>query len=154
LKVLILGMGNPILSDDGIGLLIAEEIGKRVKGAEVVTTALVGVHLLDLIAGYDKVFLIDALTTVGGIKGEVVKLKDGGATSHLFSSHGVNFFELLRLGGELGYKMPELGRVYGIEIGDEIAFGEELSPELKERLPCIIEKIADDVRSHLNPPCV
>ncbi|VUT24055.1 MAG: Hydrogenase maturation protease [Candidatus Methanolliviera sp. GoM_oil] len=147
MRVLILGMGNPILSDDGVGLLIAKEVGRRIEGVEVVTTTSVGLNLLDLVVGYDKIFLIDALTTGEKIIGELVKLKGGKTTSHLFSSHGINFFELLQIGKEFGYRMPEVGEIYGIEIGGEVSFGEELSLELREKIPYIIESIVDDITS-------
>lgn len=149
--MLILGMGNPILSNDGVGLLIAEEVGRRIRlrGVEVVAVTLVGLNLLDEVVGYDVVFLIDALTTGERGFGEVVKMKRGGLTSHLLSSHGLNFYDLLQLGRDMGYKMPEVGGIYGIEIGDEVSFGEDISPELVEKVPSIVEGIVDDITSRI-----
>jgi len=60
-KTLILGLGNPILSDDGIGLVVAERLKGRVGGVDVISTPLTGLHLLDLMVGYDALFLIDAM---------------------------------------------------------------------------------------------
>jgi len=56
----------------------------------------------------------------------------------------------LQLGKEMGYKMPEVGAIYGIEIVDEAVFGERLSPELAEKLDSIIEAIREDITAILS----
>ncbi len=149
MRTLVLGLGNPILSDDGVGLAVARELHRelqgRVPGVEVLTTALVGLEILELIGGYDRVFLVDALTTQDGRPGTVRRLTLEGGTRHLFSSHGVNFFELLELGRRLGYPVPEVGGVYGVEIGDEVAFGVGLSPAVEAALPATVALVAEDL---------
>ena len=149
MKTLILGMGNPILSDDGVGLFIARKLQGRLKGVDVVTTAMVGLNILDLIIGYEKIFLIDASIAKGKRIGQLTKFEEEGGTLHLFSSHGLDFFSLLKLGKVLGCKMPQVAGIYGIEIGDAVSFSQELSPELKEKTESITEKIIEDIRSSL-----
>jgi hydrogenase maturation protease len=150
MKVLILGMGNPILSDDGVGLFIAGRLKDRLKNVDVMTTAMAGLDTLDLISGYDRIFLVDACTTKGSTPGEIVKFcHERNGFLHLFSSHGLNFFELISLGKTLGLEMPEVGGIYGVEIGDEVCFGRELSPELKTKAWSIVEKISADIESSL-----
>jgi hydrogenase maturation protease len=104
-------------------------------------------HLLDLIAGYDRLFLIDALVSQGGAVGDLKKVEAGEGCLHLFSSHGVGFFEVLELGKRLGLKMPEVVAIYGIEIGDEVAFGREYSPQLIHRIESIVQRIREDIES-------
>ena len=151
MKTLILGMGNPILSDDGVGLLAAEKLRERVPGADVASSAMIGLSLFDLIIGYDTLFIIDAMTTRDGKLGELKKIgeDDRRGTLHLFSSHGMNIFDLMELGVRCGYDMPRLSAFYGIEIGDEVAFGETLSPALNEKLPVLVEEIIDDINTVL-----
>jgi hydrogenase maturation protease len=151
MKALILGMGNPILSDDGVGLAIAEMLRYRIRGADVAFSPMIGLNLFDLIIGYDTLFIIDAMTAQGTKVGELKKIceHDRCGTLHLFSSHGLNIFELMELGLRFGFEMPRLKGVYGIEIGSEIAFGGSLSTELNERLPAIIEEITADLISSL-----
>jgi hydrogenase maturation protease len=147
MKTLILGMGNPILSDDGVGLLAAEKLLDRIPGTDVASSAMIGLSLFDLIIGYDMLFIIDAMTTRDGKLGELKKIgeDDRYGTLHLFSSHGLNIFELMELGVRCGYDVPRLLAVYGIEIGDEVAFGEALSPALNKKLCAIVEEIIDDI---------
>jgi len=149
MKTLILGLGNPILSDDGVGLIIARALERKIAGADVVTTSLAGMHLLDIMAGYDRMFLIDALTTKGSDLGGLRKLTEGDGCLHLFSSHGINFFDLVQLGKEMGLKMPHISGIYGIEIGDEVSFGEDLTPPLKEKIQSIIQEILTEITTLL-----
>jgi hydrogenase maturation protease len=148
-KFLILGMGNPILSDDGVGLSVARLLQDRIQGADVTWSPMVGLNLLDVMVGYETVFIIDAMTSPGGEKGRLAKIAecDRTGTLHLFSSHGLNIFNLFQFGTECGLKMPRLGGIYGIEIGNAVDFGEDLSPALEKLLPGITEEIIADVVS-------
>ena len=146
-RTLILGLGNPILSDDGIGLLITKNIDGKIPGADTASITLAGLELLDILAGYDHVFLIDAAVGTGGEPGELMELKDGNRALHLFTSHGVNFFDLLKMGREGGLKMPEPAAVFGIEIGNATDFGESLSPAMLSALPSLEKRITGRIRS-------
>lgn len=147
MKILILGMGNPILSDDGIGLRLAERLQKKIRGADVQMNAMVGLNLLDQIIGYDRIFIIDAMTSPGGHIGEmrVITETNGLGSFHLFSSHGINIFDLMDLGKRCGYEVPELAAVYGIEIGNDVAFGKELSLCLQRCLNSLEDTIISDM---------
>ena len=145
-SILILGLGNPILTDDGIGLILAENLEGRFPGADTASIILAGMELLDILVGYDHVFLIDAATGTGGEPGELKEISDGRGALHLFTSHGVNFFDLLNLGRDMGLKMPEPAAVFGIEIGNATDFGTALSPALKAALPSLEETITERIR--------
>ncbi|HUH64903.1 MAG TPA: hydrogenase maturation protease [Syntrophales bacterium] len=151
MKTLVLGMGNPILSDDAVGLALVEILKKRINRVDFAAGAMIGLSLFDLIVGYDTVFIIDAMTTregkIGGWKKVCTDDKCG--TLHLFSSHGLNIFELMELGVRCGLPMPRLAAVYGIEIGNDVAFAESISPELSEILPAIAHEIIGDMRTLL-----
>ena len=146
-KILILGMGNPILSDDGVGLVMAERLRKRIKNAEVAANAMIGLGLLEQIIGYDKVFIIDALTSPDGNIGElkIISENNGCGSLHLFSSHGLNIFDLMELGKRCGYAVPDLVAVYGIDIGNESAFGMRLTPTLHKRMDGLERAIVKDM---------
>jgi hydrogenase maturation protease len=136
-RILILGLGNPILSDDGIGLLLTSKLEGKFPGVDIASITLAGLELLDILVGYDHVFLIDAAIGTGGEPGELKEISDGKGALHLFTSHGVNFFEILKLGRDSGLKMPEPAVVFGIEIGNATDFGTALSPALLSALPSL-----------------
>ncbi|HPQ43022.1 MAG TPA: hydrogenase maturation protease [Syntrophales bacterium] len=151
MKTLILGMGNPILSNDGVGLSIAKMLEGKIPHADVASSTMIGLSLFDLIIGYDILFIVDAMTTHDSGIGKLKKISecDRQGTLHLFSSHGMDIFELMELGSLCGFKVPRLAAVYGIEIGDEVAFGGTLSPALTKQLPGIIESIVTDIAGAL-----
>ncbi|MGB2852819.1 MAG: hydrogenase maturation protease, partial [Dehalococcoidia bacterium] len=68
MKTLVLGLGNPILSDDAVGLRVVEELEGRVDQQEVklVETTVAGLGLLDFLTGHDRAIIIDSIQTVGG----------------------------------------------------------------------------------------
>jgi len=145
-KTVVLGLGNPVLSDDGVGLELARRLEGRLTEVTVCTTQLVGLSILELIEGYDLLFVIDAVSTRGGSVGTLARLGAQDGSLHLFSSHGLDFYDLLALGARLGMVLPRIGQVYGIEIGDRVAFGETVSPVLESRLDGLIEEIATDIQ--------
>jgi hydrogenase maturation protease len=145
-RTLILGMGNPILSDDGIGLILTERLEGKIPGADTASMTLAGLELMDILVGYDRVFLIDAAIGTGGEPGELCELKDGNRALHLFTSHGVNFFDIIKMGREAGLKMPEPAAVFGIEIGNATDFSTDLSPAMHSALPFLESEISDRIQ--------
>jgi hydrogenase maturation protease len=148
-KTLILGLGNPILSDDGVGLVVAERLKGRVEGVDVIATPLTGLHLLDLMVGYDALFLIDAMITTESTPGELKFIQPDELSLPTLCSHGFNLLEILKFGKKLGLSVPELKWVYGITIGRSPAFGEEPSPELMEKVEAMESQIAGHIREQL-----
>jgi hydrogenase maturation protease len=73
MKTLVLGLGNPVLSDDGVGIRIARRLEDRVDQREVTVmeASQAGLSILDLLAGYDRAIIVDAVQTVGGEAGQV-----------------------------------------------------------------------------------
>jgi hydrogenase maturation protease len=143
-KTLILGLGNSILSDDRIGLMVAEEVHKKLNSAEIdlkpAETA--GMDLINVVKDYDNLIVIDSIKTGKMKPGEIVEVMENkNASSRMLSSHDVSFFDMLKMGKEIGLKMPQNVKIYGIEIKDNETFSEELTVELKEKLPDIINEI-------------
>ncbi len=65
-KTLVLGMGNPILGDDGVGVRIAQEVQVALPadaGVDVSEACVGGLSLMERMVGYDTVILVDALCT-------------------------------------------------------------------------------------------
>lgn len=146
MKILILGLGNPILSDDGVGLRVAGALAGLIPEAHVVTTSLAGLNLLDLLPGYEQIYLIDACLTGEAQPGSWRKLEDGSGALHLFTSHGMDFRELIVLGRNMGLDISEAVFVYGIEIKTPVCFGEGLTPELESKVQDLVQEIAADIR--------
>jgi hydrogenase maturation protease len=148
-KTLILGLGNPILSDDGVGHCVARELEGRLdrQGVSVQETSIAGLGLLDLLAGYDRAIIIDAIQTVGGEAGQIYRLDPEAfdATRHASSAHDVNFATALELGDKLGLALPQQIVVFAIEAADTSTFSEECTPEVRRAIPICVEMVVQEL---------
>ena len=135
MKTLILGVGNPILTDDGAGIKIAQEIKEANPELEVVETSEAGIALLDFVTGYDRLIIIDSIKTEQGKSGGLYKLGLGdlNPTTGFSSSHGIDIATAFELGQKLGYKMTET-TIYAVEISDNTTFSEGCTTEIEERI--------------------
>ena len=144
MDTLILGIGNLILRDDGVGMRIARKLKEDNPELEVIETSEVGISLLDLVVDRDKLIIIDSIKTGKGEPGQLyeLRLEDLKPGMDLSTSHGIDIPAAFALGRRLGYKMPDYVRIYAIEIKDNTTFGEECTPEIAERIPSIVLQIA------------
>jgi len=72
-KTLVLGLGNTILSDDGVGIHIARRIKEKLPGIDVIEASAAGFRVVDEIIGYDKLILIDSIRTKNGQSGNLLQ---------------------------------------------------------------------------------
>ena len=146
MNTLILGIGNPILTDDGVGIKIAQKLKEENPKLEVIETSEAGLELLDLIAGYDKLIIIDSIKTGKAKPGELHKLelKDLKPAMDFSSSHGIDIATAFELGQRLGHRMPKHISIYAVVIRDNKTFGEECTQEVEERIPFIAKQIAEE----------
>jgi len=149
MKTLILGMGNPILSDDGVGLRVTEELKGRLSHPEVTVmeTSMGGLSLLDLLVNFDKAIIIDAIQTRGGKVGQVHQLEAGAfdATRHAATTHDVNFAAALELGNKLGLALPQQIVIFAIEVEDVTTFSERCTPEVERVVPVCVGKVIQEL---------
>ncbi len=145
---LVLGMGNPILSDDGVGLLVAERLMQQPlpDGVEVAQSEVAGLRLLELVRGFTRVIIIDALRS-GREPGDVLRMEaaDFSGGQRYGSAHSIGLQTVLDLGRTLQYPMPEEVIVYAIEAADVETFGEELSPAVAAAADRVVRLVTDEL---------
>ena len=148
MNTLVLGIGNPILTDDGVGIKIAQKLKEEKAKLEVIETSEAGIILLDLIVGYNKLIIIDSIKTEKGKPGDLYKLELGDLkpSKDFLSSHGIGIATAFKLGQELEYSMPKFVSIYAVNIKDNLTFGEECTEALKERIPLIAKQIIEEER--------
>ena len=151
-STLVLGMGNPILSDDGVGLLVAERLGESVlpAGVEVRVSEVAGLRLLELVRGFTRVIIIDALKSPADAArepGEIVRYeaRDFKGGHRYSSAHSIGLDTVLELGHKLGYDMPGEVIVFAIEAEDVETFGEELSPPVAVAADRVFALVREEV---------
>jgi len=182
-------MGNPIVSDDAIGIRLATEFGRRLAAARAAAPTLApaahgraeesatvggpldvpaiaggpphgpeigpvhvieecacgGLSILDMVVGYDRLIVLDAIKTRGGAPGTWYELTAGDLreTLHLRNVHDVNLATALALGRRLGLHLPADARVhiFAVEVEDVCTFAETMTPTLEAAYPELAEEI-------------
>jgi len=150
MKTLVLGLGNPILSDDGVGIRVAHEVANQLNSTQVtvVETSAAGLSLLDSIVGYDRVIIIDAIQTEKGEAGQIYRMgaEDFSSTKHLVSPHQVNLATAMELGKMLNLAMPEEITVFAIEAKDITTFSEKCTPEVEKAIPEAVRMVLAELK--------
>lgn len=152
-KILLLGLGNDILTDDAVGLLIARQLrGEFAGDTRIVVheTQEMGLALLDFITGYREVVLVDAVQTNAAPPGTLHELDaDGLKNLTGRTPHFLGVGETLALGRKLDLAMPEHVKIFAIEVADAHTLGTDLSPILQNALPGILPRIREALRALL-----
>jgi hydrogenase maturation protease len=146
ISTLVLGIGNPILSDDAVGIKIAQRLEEEKPDVTVEQTNEAAIALLDLITDYDKLIIIDSIKTREGKAGELYKLTlaDFKPNKDFTSSHGMDIATAFEVGKSLGCRMPQAVSIYAVEVKDNENFSEQCTPELTKRIPSLVAQIIDE----------
>jgi hydrogenase maturation protease len=149
MKTLVLGLGNPILSDDGVGIQVAREVANQFNSPQVTVaeTSGAGLNLLDSIVGYDKVIIIDAIQTREGHSGQIYRIgpEDFSLTKHFSSPHQINFATALELGKMLDLAMPPTITIFAVEAKDITSFSEKCTPEVEQAIPEVVKMVLQEL---------
>lgn len=145
---LVVGLGNPILGDDGVGWRVAETVKAHLNdpAVDVLCLSLGGLALMEHLAGYRRVIIVDAMTT-GAEPGSLHNLSaaemDELSVQHTASVHDLSLSAALALGCELGLALPEEIQIIGIEAKPEFNFGETLSTAVAGAVPGAASAVAE-----------
>ena len=150
-KTLLLGLGNDILTDDGIGPKLVNDLQNELskENFDFLNVCVGGLELLDHMQGYDTVFILDAIKTENGKPGDVYFLstKDFKETSHISNLHDINFLTALKLAEKLSITVPSNIHIIAVEIIEDRVFSEKFSPELEVRYMEIKKKVKEFIFS-------
>jgi hydrogenase maturation protease len=155
MKTIILGVGNPILGDDGVGIHIANEVKQRIKDPNItIDEALTGgMNLLDLILGYNKAIILDAVKTNDGEDGVIKRFPLGNfSTMHSCNPHDVSLKEAIQMAEKLGEtKIPKEIVIIGVSMKNlPCEFGETLSEKIEEAVPKAVEMTLNELKKKKN----
>lgn len=141
---LVLGLGNPILGDDGVGWRVVEDVGRLVSpdAIECDCVALGGLALMERLVGYDRAILVDAIQTDGRSIGEVRQLSLEELPSlHSDAVHDASLKAALELGRRLGAPLPGDIRIIVVEAAEVLTFGETLSAQVEAAVPGAVRMV-------------
>ena len=141
MKTLVVGLGNPILGDDGVGWKVAEEVKKLLPAdscVDVECLSLGGISLMEHLIDYSCAVLVDSFALdepLGSIL--ILKLDDlpNYSAYHTASPHDTSLQNAIAMGKALGAKLPDEVMVVGVATKRIHEFGEKLSPPVKDAVP-------------------
>jgi len=145
MKILVLGLGNPLVTDDSVGLRVAERLELLLADradVEVSQDYWGGLRLMERMVGFDRAIVIDAICT-GAPPGTIHRLTPSSIpTQRSASSHDVNLPTALALGRSAGLQLPRDEEILlvGIEADDILSFGERCTPAVEEAIAPAVEE--------------
>jgi hydrogenase maturation protease len=154
-KIIIIGLGNPILGDDGVGCRVIEKFQQGFSPPQwtisennridIDNLSVGGIGLMENLVGYDCAIIVDAIQTNSQSQGSVVSFSmndlENIPTMHSGSSHDMNFTTAIKMGREMGLKLPKEIIILGIEARPVYDFSDRLSKEVEQAIPTAEKKI-------------
>jgi hydrogenase maturation protease len=150
---LILGLGNPLRGDDGIGSRVVDELTRRrlPETVQIVDAGTAGLDLLHMMEGAEQVVIVDA-ADLGRESGQFVRFTPREAqiaqATDGFSLHNSSLSEVLALADALGRTLPEMV-VFGVQIAN-IGWGEGLSPAVEAAIPALVDAVIEEIEKGEN----
>ncbi|CAG1002843.1 hydrogenase maturation protease [Anaerolineales bacterium] len=152
-KILLIGLGNPILGDDGVGWVVSREVEERLRedraNIEVDYLSLGGLSLMEHLIGYRKAILIDSLTTGKHPQGEVITftLEDlvDLTSGHTAAPHDTSLKTALATGRQLGADLPDDRDIHVVAIESQHVYDiqEGLTPAIAASVPVAVQRVLD-----------
>jgi hydrogenase maturation protease len=148
-STVIIGLGNPVLADDSVGLRIATELGRRLAGRSGYTTVELysgGMWLMEAMAGHTRAIVIDAIVS-GGAAGAIYRLglEDLPRTRTAHSTHDSSLPVALELGRAAGLQLPRHVQIWAVEAADVGTFSERMTADVERAVPRVVKRILRDL---------
>ncbi len=154
MKTLILGLGNPYLTDDGVGVLVAEEVRLRLPEdapIDIAEVSVGGLTLMETMIGYDRVILVDAYQRLyDRCPGKVHRmsledLKSISPTQHSASPHDASLVTALETGQRMGLHLPRDITIFAIEVENVMEFSNQPTPSVAAVIPEVTAAVLAEV---------
>jgi hydrogenase maturation protease len=156
MKTLVVGLGNPILTDDGVGVKVAEAVQVALppnSRVDVTEVSVGGLRLMETMLGYDRVILIDALIQGSDNKPGTIHrmslddLRSISPTQHSASAHDTTLVTALEMGQWMGLYLPEEIIIYAVEVENVLVFGEQPTPAVAKAIPRVTAAVLAELNS-------
>jgi hydrogenase maturation protease len=148
ISVAVLGLGNPVLTDDAVGLHVAAEVErllneKPIDGVAVMTSTRAGFELIGLLAGFSHAMIIDCLEIPDPFPGRIrhLDLSRLSGSARLIGVHDLSIADAFELAATLGVKMPVTVEIYAVEGDDMRTLSEELTPTLAAAVVPLAQRV-------------
>jgi len=155
-RVLVLGLGNDLLTDDAVGLHVARAAGARLAGDPGVVvreTMEMGLALLDEIVGFDGLVIADSIQTGRAPAGHIHVFDQGALASRRISApHFLGVAETLALGERLAMAMPRHVCIIAIEVADPFTLARRMTSSVEQAVDTAAARVAEQVHEFMLQP--
>ena len=153
-KTILVGLGNPILTDDGVGVKVAYEVEARLgencpENLFITEASVGGLRLMELLEGYDRAIIVDAIKTKNGHPTgsiytlSLADLQAISPTQHSASPHDSSLATALDAGIALGMKLPQDITIFAVEVENILDFSEHPTPAVAAAIPKVTEMVLE-----------
>lgn len=143
MKTLVIGVGNLLRCDDGVGIHVVNRINEVASYIDTLDVALGSIEILEAMKGRDRVFIVDAIQA-GGEPGTIyrVNLSRGEDPPRITHSHGVDLLTTLKLGDSLfPGQMPREMILLAVEAEDITTLSESCTSKVQAAIEKAVEII-------------
>ncbi|NKQ35245.1 MAG: hydrogenase maturation protease [Chloroflexi bacterium] len=156
MKTIIIGLGNPILTDDGVGVKVVCEVEKAlnlqspISNLHITEASAGGLRLMEMMVGYDRAILVDAYTNGRNQPGRIQRLtledlRAVSPTQHSASAHDTTLVTALDTGKKLGLHLPDEVIIYAIDVENVIDFSEEPTTAVAKAIPAVVTAVLQEI---------
>jgi hydrogenase maturation protease len=153
MKTLVLGLGNPILTDDGVGVLVAESVRAHLPQdtpVDISEVSVGGLTLMESMIGYDRVILIDAYQTSNPQPGtihrmDLEELQTITPTQHSASPHDASLVTALQAGRRMGLTLPREITIYAVEVENVTDFSDQPTLPVVAAIPKVTAAVLGEL---------
>jgi hydrogenase maturation protease len=149
IKTIIIGLGNTLLCDDGVGIYVAKECRKMLdcKDVTILEGGMDGITLLALLTEYDRAIIIDAVQTGEHKAGHIYRIDPAVLNEALYPdmTHGIDLITALDLGRKLDLTMPRI-IIFAIEASDISTLSETCTPDVQKAAPICTDMIIRELQ--------
>ncbi len=154
MKTLVIGLGNPILTDDGVGVKVAYELedilGDSRPDVTVTEASVGGLRLMEMMLGYDRAIIVDAFTNGSHTPGKMHRmslddLREISPTQHSASAHDTTLVTALDSGKLLGMHLPDEVVIYAIEVENVMDFSDEPTTAVAAAIPGAVTAVLQEL---------
>lgn len=152
-RTVVLGLGNPVLRDDGVGLAAAAELTRLlaeapVRGVDVLASTRAGFELIDLLRGYTRAIIVDCVELPNPQPGRVCRLTvdDVSGCARLVNAHEMSVGTAFRLAERMGIPMPGELEIIAVEAGDASTIAEGLTPAVQAAVGPLAREIFERLK--------
>ena len=153
MKTLVLGLGNELFGDDGVGIHVIRQLKKKKDAGEILPgtshvvfeeCSLSGIAILDVLVGYDRLVIIDTIKKENPVTGRISILEEKNLR-HIPgpSPHYVSIPQTIEIGRSIGLEMPSKIKIVAVEAKNLYNLGEGLTKEMTQAVSKIVRKVTD-----------